>query len=109
MKSKKSLYEDDRNKLSKFIARTFREKILKEETGSDAPVKPYEIAAAGIDGLNRLFGWDMALVRVNDEEGDLKSIYFSSRILKFNAPVRKTDSGRVTFRNVLSVTAIRNR
>jgi len=87
---KKILYEDERNKLSKFIARTFRDKILKEETGSDAPVKPYEIAAAGIEGLNRLFGWDMALVRVNDEAGDLKSIYFSSRILKFNAPVRKT-------------------
>jgi hypothetical protein len=89
---KKILYEDERNKLSKFIARTFREKILKEETGSDAPVKPYEIVAAGIDGLNRLFGWDMALVRVNNEAGDLKSIYFSSRILKFNAPVRKTAS-----------------
>ena len=83
---------DDRNRLSKFIARVFREKILKEEPGSDAPVKPYEIAAAGIDGLNWLFGWDMSLVAVNNKEGDLKSIYFSSRILKFNAPVRKTDT-----------------
>ena len=89
---KEVLYDDERNRLSKFIARVFREKILKEEPGSDAPVKPYEIAAAGIDGLNWLFGWDMSLVAVNNKEGDLKSIYFSSRILKFNAPVRKTDT-----------------
>jgi hypothetical protein len=89
---KEASYEDERNRLSKFIARTFRERILKEEPGSDAPVKSYEIAAAGIDGLNWLFGWEMSLTAINNEEGDLKSIYFSSRNLKFNAPVKKTDT-----------------
>jgi hypothetical protein len=82
---------DDRNGLSKFLARTFREKILREDSGSDAPVKPYEIASAGINGISRLFGLEMALVKVSDEQGEMKSLYFSSRLLKINAPVKKDE------------------
>ena len=67
-------------------------KILREDTGSDAPVKPYEIASAGINGLNKLFGLEMALVRVNDEQGEMKSLYFSSTLLKVNAPVKKDEA-----------------
>jgi hypothetical protein len=89
---KDELLADERNRLSRFITRIFREKILNDNTGSDTPLKPYEIAAAGIDGISRLFGFEMALVGVTDVGGDLKSIYFSSRILKFNAPVRKSNS-----------------
>ncbi|MGD0342882.1 MAG: hypothetical protein ABSA76_14360 [Bacteroidales bacterium] len=83
-------YDDERSKLNRFIARTFRDKILKEKQVSDAPLKTYEVAEAGIEGLNKLLGWQMALVKTNDESGELKSVYFSSNILKFNAPVRKT-------------------
>jgi hypothetical protein len=84
------VYDDDRSRLSRFIARTFREKILKEKKISDEPLKTYEVAEAGIEGLNKLLGWQMALVKTNDEAGELKSVYFSSKVLKFNAPVRKT-------------------
>ena len=56
---------------------------------NDTPLKSYEIAEAGIEGINKLLGWDMALVRTNDDSGELKSLYFSSRLIKFNAPVRK--------------------
>jgi hypothetical protein len=94
IEAKEPLDYDGRSRFSRFIARTFRDKILKDETGSDTPVKPFEIATAGIEGLNKLFGWEMALVKINDEDGDLKSIYFSSRILKFNAPVKKTETSR---------------
>ncbi|MCJ7448120.1 MAG: hypothetical protein MUO72_10525 [Bacteroidales bacterium] len=83
-------YDDGRSRLSKFIARTFREKILKTETYNESPLKSYEIAEAGIKGLNMLFGFEMALQKTYDETGELKSIYFSSKILKFNAPVKKT-------------------
>lgn len=84
-------YDYGRSRLNRFIASTFREKVLKEETYNDSPLKTHEIAEAGIDGLNKLLGWEMALVKTTDEEGDLKSFYFSSRILKFNAPVKKTE------------------
>lgn len=80
---------DDRNSLTRFLARTFREKILREDTGNDAPVRTYEIASAGINGISRLFGLDMSLVSVTDSLGGLKSLYFSSRLVKFNAPVKK--------------------
>ena len=46
---------------------------------------------AGVTGLNKLFGWQMALDKKNDENGQPKSVYFSSKILKFNAPVKKRE------------------
>jgi hypothetical protein len=83
--------DDGRSKIGKYIAKTFREKILKEKTPHDTPLKGYEIAEAGVTGINKLFGWEMALDKKNDENGNLKSVYFSSRMLKFNAPVKKSE------------------
>lgn len=83
---------DDRNALTRFFVRNFREKILRNDTSGDDPIKPMEIAEAGVEGLNKLLGWEMSLVAVNDEEGELKSVYFESRMLKFNAPVKKAES-----------------
>ena len=83
---------DDRSNVSKFFAKTFREKILKEEPSLNRPVKGYEIAEAGVTGLNKLLGWEMALDKKNDENGELRSVYFSSRILKFNSPVNKNET-----------------
>jgi hypothetical protein len=34
----------------------------------------------------------MALQKTNDENGDLQSLYFSSKMLKFNAPVKKSET-----------------
>ncbi len=86
------LDEDDRSKLSRFIAKTFREKILKETSSIDSPLKGYEIAEAGVTGLNKLLGWKMALEKNNNENGELNSVHFSSKILKFNAPVKKREA-----------------
>jgi hypothetical protein len=84
-------YDDGRSKLSRFIARTIREKILKQKSTKDSPLKGYEIAEAGVSGLNKLLGWEMALDEKKDDNGELKSVYFSSRLLKFNAPVKKSE------------------
>jgi hypothetical protein len=83
--------EDERSQVGKFISKTFREKILKEKKPKDTPLNGYEIAEAGISGLNKIFGWQMALEKRNDGNGQPKSIYFSSEILKFNAPVKKRE------------------
>jgi len=82
---------DERSKAGKFISKTFREKILKEKAPHDAPLKGFEIAEAGVAGLNKLFGWQMALDMKNDDNGQPKSVYFSSKILKVNAPVKKRE------------------
>jgi hypothetical protein len=85
------VYDDGRSRLSKFISKTFREKILKEKSAKDTPLKGYEIAEVGVTGLNKLLGWEMALDKKNGDNGELKSVYFSSRLLKFNAPVKKSE------------------
>jgi hypothetical protein len=86
--------EDDQSKIGKFLAKNFREKIMKQDLPDDSPLKSYEVAEAGITGLNKLFGWDMALTLNSDENGEPSSVHFNSRMLKFNTPVKKSSSSR---------------
>jgi hypothetical protein len=83
-------YDEERSNIGRFVTKFLREKIMKEPSAKNSPLKGYEIAEAGVSGLNKLLGWEMALVEKNDENGDLKSVYFNSKILKFNAPVKKS-------------------
>jgi hypothetical protein len=83
--------EEERSDIARFISKTFREKVLKEDAPADSPLKGYEIAEAGVTGINKLLGWDMALNRKSDENGELRSVYFSSKILKFNTPVKMSE------------------
>src|SRR4030042_2036989 len=53
---------------------------------------------ASIGGLNKLLGWEMALVKTTDDEGEMQSYYFSSRVLRFNAPVKKSNPSLYLFR-----------
>jgi len=76
---------------NEFIARTFRKKILKSNNPEQGHLKAYEIADAGINGLNKLLGWQMSLQKTKDTKGEVRSVYFSSRLLKFNAPVKKVE------------------
>jgi len=81
---------DYRSNVQIFLARIFHEKIMKDTRSGTRPVESYEIAQAGIQGLNKLFGWEIALHKNTDENGDIRSYNFSSRLLKFNAPVKKS-------------------
>ena len=81
---------DERSGFSRFIARILRDKILKTIDQEKGRLKAYEIADAGILGLNKLFGWKMSLQKNKNEKGEIKSFYFSSKLLKFNVPVKKT-------------------
>jgi hypothetical protein len=84
---------DYRSNTGKFISRIFRKEIMKEETPSESPLKAYEVAEAGIRGMNRLLGWNMAISRNNDENGEIKSVYFNSRVISFRTPVKKNENG----------------
>jgi len=83
--------EDERSRINKFMAKTFRTRVLGENTSADSPIKGYELAEAGVTGLNKLLGWDMALEKTNNVKGELQSVQFSSKLLTFNAPVKKTE------------------
>ena len=78
-----------RSNVQLFLAKLFHEKIMKDSNSGTRPVESFEIAQAGIKGLNKLFGWELALHKNTDENGDIRSYNFSSRLLKFNAPVKK--------------------
>jgi hypothetical protein len=84
--------EKEGSNVGRFLAKNFREIFLKDKSPADNPLKGYEIAEAGVTGLNKLLGWEMAFDKNNDENGELKSVYFSSKILKFNAPIKKSES-----------------
>ena len=83
---------DDRTNSQRFLAKIFHEKIMRDTTAGNRPVKSYDIAVAGINGLNKLFGWNMSLQKKTNGKGDIKSYSFNSRLLKINAPVKKLTS-----------------
>jgi hypothetical protein len=83
---------DERSNVERFLARLFHEKIMRDPVSGNRPVESFEIAAAGISGLNKLFGWEMALHKNTDENGEIRSYNFTSKLLKFNAPVKKTSN-----------------
>lgn len=89
-----SRQDDEAPGFNDFIARIFREKILKSDNPSQGELKVYEIADAGINGLNKLLGLNMSLDENIDENGDVTSVYFNSRLIKFNAPVKKDESAQ---------------
>jgi hypothetical protein len=71
------------------------EKLLKEKTAKPnetgkGSLNAYAIADAGVNGLKKLFGWDISLRKNKDEKGEVKSVSFSSKLVSFNAPVRKS-------------------
>lgn len=83
-------FYEERGRLRRLIASTFREKVLGDENYSDERIKAIEIAIAGVDGINRLLDWNMELRETVDNTGEVKSVYFSSALITFNSPVRKT-------------------
>lgn len=80
---------EHRSNVELFMARLFHEKIMKDKTVGTKPVESFDIARAGVLGLNKLFGWELALDRNTDEKGNTRSYYFASRLVRVNAPVRK--------------------
>ncbi|MFO7852570.1 MAG: hypothetical protein ACQERS_04805 [Bacteroidota bacterium] len=82
---------DDNTDLSvrEFLAYHFRKQILKEEDPDIENLKAWEIADAGIMGVNTLLGWNMELDTEKNEEGKLKSISFTSELIKFDHNSKK--------------------
>ncbi len=85
------LVGDNRSNVDRFLARIFHEKIMKDTIMPVRPVERYDLAHAGINGLNKLLGWEMALGKNLDGNGEVRSYYFSSKLLKFKAPAKKQD------------------
>ena len=74
--------------LVKFV----KEKLLGKTGSKKGNLNGYDIADAGITMLNRTFGWDMTLKKNTDQKGEVRSVQFSSGLLKFNQNVKKSSS-----------------
>lgn len=81
---------DSRSNVDIFLANLFHKTIMGDTVLTYRPVNSFDLAVAGITGLNKLMGWEMELRKTIDRNGEIKSYYFTSRLLKFNAPVKKT-------------------
>ena len=82
--------EDNRSNVDRFVARFFHKQIMRDTIMPERPVERFELASAGITGINKLLGWEMALHKNTDDKGEVKSYVFTSSLLKFNAPVKRT-------------------
>jgi hypothetical protein len=80
--------------IEKFITRILRIKVLREDGRNTKPLSGYELARAGVTGINKLFGWEMALNEVSSGNGETSSINFKSKILNFSKPAKKTNPDR---------------
>lgn len=74
-----------------FIAMNFRKLVLKEEEENTEKIKVHEYAVVGVDGLNKLLGWDMKFDKEVDEEGRLKAYKFTSQLIKLDRKTKIAD------------------
>ncbi len=77
--------ERDRNWIVRGVSMLARA-ITKEPESVDG----YLIANACIRGVNRVLGWEMELEQEKNNEGEPLTTNFSSSLLTFSAPVKKT-------------------
>lgn len=68
-----------------FLARVFRSNVLEEHDANDTPIRGYEIAEATVKILNSMWETEMAFIKDTNEAGEVESIYFSSRLFKYQS------------------------
>jgi len=73
-----------------YFEKLLREKVINSKEPQKASISAYDIADAGVTGLKKLFGWNMSLKKNRDAKGDIKSISFNSKLVSFNAPLKKS-------------------
>ena len=73
------------------LASNFRERFLGEKDPAGTPLKGYEIAGAGINGINKLLGWEMDLNARKEKTGEVNALTFNSRLIKIQTPVNRAE------------------
>lgn len=77
--------------LSQKVIRTFKKEILKEKESMINPDKftLWDVADAGIRGINKTIGWEMEFNKKYSEDGELIALAFDSNIISFNHAMNK--------------------
>ncbi len=68
-----------------FAIQQFKKEVLLEDPRKidHDRITVWDLAEAGIIGMNRITGWNMSLTTEYDEEGDLSNLAFSSKVVSF--------------------------
>ena len=74
-----------------FVAMNFRKMLLDDEGQNTEKLKVHEVADGGINGLNKLLGWEMQFEKETDEEGRLKSYKFTSQLFNLDRKTKIAD------------------
>lgn len=71
--------------------REFKSEILleKEENINPDKFSVWDMADAGVKGVNKLVGWNMKLNKIYDEKGNITALAFNSGTLAFNTSLKK--------------------
>jgi len=80
--------------LPQYALQLFREKILGEDKliVRRTRFSMWEVAGAGVNGINSLVGTKMKLSREYDEQGDIQAVSFNSRLIDVEKPVRSPEN-----------------
>lgn len=70
--------------LSEYASRQFNEKVLGSRELTNTRISGWQIADAGISGINKLTGGKMKLDKKTDEEGNITAYSFNSKLLSFS-------------------------
>lgn len=92
-----SLPQEQRDSLKmsvrEFLAFHFRKSILDKEDPGIENIKAWEIADAGIKGINTLLGWNMEFQAAQGEDGRLQNLHFTSELVKIDHKFNKNNQG----------------
>jgi len=77
-----------------YLASAFNKRILKKENKNKLEL--FDVAQAGVEGINMLTGGKMTLERIYDENGNPDKTEFNSRLIAFSAPAKKRLKTSVT-------------
>ncbi|MFA5814780.1 MAG: hypothetical protein WC865_04080 [Bacteroidales bacterium] len=81
---------EDALTLPQYALQLFREKILGQDRKKvrETRFSLWEVAGAGVNGINSLAGTDMKLNRAYDSNGDIVAVSFSSRLIDVESPIK---------------------
>lgn len=82
-----------RMSIREFLAFHFRKNILDKEDPGIENLKAWEIADAGIKGINTLLGWNMEFQADQGEDGKLQKLHFTSELVKIDHKFNKNNQG----------------
>lgn len=77
---------DESISFKSFLAKTINEKLFNKKTDK---IEMFDIAQAGVKGINKLMGSKMTLERTYDVKGNPEKTEFTSRLIAISTPVKK--------------------